>query len=169
MLTRQTGNSKGTRPLTSETIKQEGRLQEEETLRSEKRTRKPFSPLTPHTPPAAILAEKSRARCCMLMESLGEQSARNKPHTHGQQLRTGLFSSHSCLLGHCPRGLSITGLSSHQRRSCCQVAPTLPLATTFHCIPGRGEDYKGSSTGMCQGTVNKLTMQVPFTGHAHGF
>lgn len=36
MLVRQTGNSKGTKSWTSETIKQEWRLQEEETLRTEK-------------------------------------------------------------------------------------------------------------------------------------
>lgn len=57
---------------------------------------------------------------------------------HKQQLRTcplseGWLSSESL-----PRGLTVTGLSSHQGRSCWRVAVTLPLATTLHRIPGEG-------------------------------
>lgn len=58
--------------------------------------------------------------------------------THTQRLRTwpalrGMLSS-----GSRPQALSVTGLSSHQRRSCWRVALTLPLATTLHCIPREG-------------------------------
>lgn len=95
----------------------------------------PSVPWLPQIPPCWNPGGKVQ---CGLPHALGKPWRREcpgQPQTHKQQLRTGFVSSHSCLLGHCPRGLSITGLSSHQRRSCCEVTPTLPLATTFHCIP----------------------------------
>lgn len=67
--------------------------------------------------------------------------------THEQQLRTwpcseGWLSSESL-----PQGLSVTRLSSHQRRSCWGVALTLPLDTTFHCIPGEGRRPQNLGVG----------------------
>ena len=53
-----------------------------------------------------------------------------------------------CLQGHCPRGLSVTGLCGHQRRTCWGVGLILPLATTFHCIPREGRRSQNLRVGM---------------------
>lgn len=80
---------------------------------------------------------------------------------HEQQLRQDLALSRrdGCLLSHCPRGLSVTGLSSHQRRSRWRVALTLPLATTLHCIPGEGRRPENLRVGM--GITEDLVRSPP--------
>lgn len=128
--------ARGTRSWTSETTKQEWRLQEEGLLRNRKRRRKPFCSLTSSN--TALLESwwESPVRIATSSWKVLEKRVPQGSHRHtSSSLGLASVSSHGCLLGHCPRGLSITGLSSHQRRSCCEVTPTLPLATTLHCIP----------------------------------
>lgn len=79
---------------------------------------------------------KSPGATGCLAEDVVERIAGAVPHK--RQLRTCPFSERWLSSESLPRGLRITGLSSHQGRSCWSMAVTLPLATTLHCIPGEG-------------------------------